>query len=84
MATASTIVTRVVGGFLLAVGFMGLAWGGLPYTEERHSVDFGPIEMRVSEKKTLPFPTLVSVTTLAAGAVILWMGFGRPPGRTSA
>jgi hypothetical protein len=67
----------------VAIGTLGLAWGELPYAVERHSVDLGPLEMHVSERKTLPFPTLVAVTTLAAGAVTLWLGFGRPPGRTS-
>ncbi len=83
MATPSSIATRIAGGLLVAIGIAGLTWGELPYSLERHSVDFGPFEMRVSERKSLPFPTLVAVTTLAAGAVTLWLGFGRPPGRTS-
>ena len=81
--TRSSIITRVAGVFLVAIGILGLAWGEFPYSVEHHSVDFGPIEMHVSERKTLPFPTFVAVTTLVAGAVTLWTGFGRPPGRTS-
>lgn len=67
----------------MAIGIMGLAWGEIPYSVDRHTMDLGPVEMRVSERKTLPYPTPVALTTLVAGAVILWIGFGRPPGRTS-
>jgi hypothetical protein len=83
MTARSTIATRIAGCALVLIGILGLAWGEIPYSVEKHSVELGPIEMRVSERKTLPYPTFVAVTTLVLGAVTLWVGFGRPPGRTS-
>jgi hypothetical protein len=65
------------------IGVLGLVWGEIPYAEQHHTTEFGPIEVHSSERKTLPVPTLVAVTALVSGAVTLAVGFGRPPGRTS-
>jgi hypothetical protein len=77
------VLARIAGIVLILIGILGLAWGEIPYAEERHSAELGPIAVQTIERKTLPVPTIVAVTALVSGAVTLALGFGRPPGRSS-
>jgi hypothetical protein len=72
-------MARAVGMLLLLIGLAGLAWGGFQYAQERHRVDLGPVDLSVTEKKTVPIPPVAGAVALAAGLVLLVMGSG---GRT--
>ena len=83
MGANAPVLARIAGIVLILIGIFGLVWGEIPYTEQHHTAEFGPIAVHTSERKTLPVPTFVAVTALVSGAVTLALAFGRPPGRTS-
>ena len=70
-------MARVVGMILLLLGLAGLAWGGFTYTQKQHNVDLGPVDLNVSEKKTVPIPPIAGAAAMVAGLALLVMGSRR-------
>jgi len=64
-------VKGFVGLALIVLGVLGLVYGGFSYTEERHDVELGPVELAVSEKKRVNVPVWFGVASIAAGAGLL-------------
>ena len=56
------------------LGVVGLVYGGITYTKNRHEVDLGPIEVNVEEKESIPIPPLIGGLAIAAGVVVLVLG----------
>ena len=59
---------------LIAVGVLGLAYGGFSYTKETHEAKIGPIELSVSEKQTVNVPVWAGVGAIVIGGVLLLVG----------
>ena len=72
---------RLVGLALLAVGLVALVAGGFEYTEDRHGLGVGPIEIQVSEKERLDIPAWLGVAAIVAGLVLLALGIDHDLGR---
>jgi hypothetical protein len=64
----------ILGVVLIAVGVVGLIWGGITYVKDRDTVDLGVAEITVQEKETVPIPPLVSGLALVAGTAVLLVG----------
>ncbi len=64
-------VRRIVGVILIAIGLIGLLWGGFSWTREKTVVDLGPIEARAEERESIPIPPIVGGLVLVAGVVLL-------------
>lgn len=62
---------RIAGMVLIAIGLVGLLWGGLSWTQEKTVVDMGPVDVRAEERETLPVPPIVGGIALVAGIVLL-------------
>jgi len=62
---------RIAGMVLIAIGLIGLIWGGISWTDEKTVVDLGPIEARAEEQKTIPITPIVGGIALVAGIVLL-------------
>lgn len=62
---------RIAGLVLVAIGLVGLLWGGVSWTRERTVVDVGPFEARAEERETIPVPPIVGGIALVAGVVLL-------------
>ncbi|MEP7027246.1 MAG: DUF3185 domain-containing protein [Candidatus Eisenbacteria bacterium] len=73
-------MARTVGLLLLVVGLIGLAWGGFTYAEKRHHVDLGPMDISVTEHKTVPIPPIAGAVAIVAGLVLLSAGASRSKG----
>lgn len=69
--------TTLVGGLLILVGVIVLAWDVLPGTERRHEVEAGPVEMRVEEQREAPAAPIWGVVAVAAGLGVILIGRGR-------
>ena len=54
----------------------GLAWGGLSWSKQ-NNVDLGPVEMTVTEKKSLPIPPVAGAVAVVAGLVLVFAGGSR-------
>ena len=48
-------MNRTIGMFLIALGLIGLAWGGITYTTREKVVDVGPIHASRDKTHTVPF-----------------------------
>lgn len=56
---------------LIALGVLGLVYGGFSYTEDKHDVDLGPIEFSVTEKEHVNVPVWAGVGAIVVGAGLL-------------
>ncbi len=62
---------QIVGLVILLLGVLALVYGGFSYTEEKHEVDLGPLELEVKEKERVNVPAWAGVAAIAVGAVLL-------------
>ena len=64
----------MIGIILIGLGLVGLIYGGITYTSKKEVVDLGPIELRVDEKKEIPFPPIFGAAAVAIGTVLIVVG----------
>jgi hypothetical protein len=67
---------KIIGIVLIALGCLGLLYGGFTYTKDSTAVKLGPLELKVQEKETVTVPLLVSAGAIAIGVFVL-VGLGR-------
>lgn len=65
---------RILGIILVAVGIIGVVWGGISYVKDRDTVDLGIAEVTVTDRETVPIPPIAAAVALVAGSVLLLMG----------
>lgn len=65
---------QIVAIVLIVAGILGLAYGGFSYNKETTGAKLGPIELRVTEKKTVNIPLWVGIGAIAAGGLLLVLG----------
>jgi hypothetical protein len=56
---------------LVALGTLGLVYGGFSYTSERHHADIGGLHMDLDEHRWVSIPLWVGVVAIAGGVVLL-------------
>jgi len=66
--------SRWVGLLLIALGVLGLVYGGITYTRNRKAVDLGPLQVNVEEKESIPIPPVVGGLAIVAGLAVLALG----------
>ncbi len=59
---------------LIALGVVGLVWGGITYTRERNTAEFGPVKVRVTERESIPLPPVAGAICLLGGIVLVTTG----------
>lgn len=59
---------------LIALGLVGLLYGGFTYTREKKVVDLGPVEVTKQEHERLPLPPVVGGLLLVSGVWLLASG----------
>jgi len=61
-----------IGGIaLIALGVLGLVYGGFTYTKETHEAKIGPLEMSVKDNETVNVPIWAGVAAVVAGGLLL-------------
>ena len=70
---------KAVGAVLVILGFLGLAFGGIPYNRRETIAQIGDLKMQATEKRQLALPPVVNGLAILLGAV-LWFRAGRKPG----
>jgi hypothetical protein len=65
---------KFIGALLIALGLLGLLYGGFSYTKETHDIKLGPIEFSVKEKQSINVPVWAGVAAIVGGAVLLLIG----------
>jgi hypothetical protein len=65
---------KILGIALIALGALGLAYGGFTYTKETHETKIGPLTLSVTDKETVNVPIWAGVGSIALGGLILVFG----------
>lgn len=71
-------MVRIVAVALIALGVLGLIYGGFSFTRDREAARIGPIEIEVEDREFVPVPLWAGVISIAVGAGLLMFG---APGR---
>lgn len=66
--------TKWLGAVLIALGVLGLLYGGFSYTKETHDIKLGPVELSVKEKQSVNVPVWAGVAAIVGGAALLLFG----------
>jgi len=67
-------VNRTIGMILIALGLLGLAWGGFTYTTREKVVDLGPIHATREKTHNVPLPPIAGAAALLGGVALLVSG----------
>jgi len=62
---------KAVAVILIAAGVLGLVYGKVSYTKEKHQAKVGPIEFTLKDKQSLAIPVWASVGVIVLGVGIL-------------
>ena len=62
---------KMAGIVLIALGLLGLAYGGFSYTKDTHDTKIGPLEFSVKDKERVNIPMWAGVAAVVAGGVML-------------
>ena len=62
---------KIVAIVILVAGALALAYGGFTYTEDRHEVDIGPVELAVEEKERVNIPVWAGLAAVVLGGALL-------------
>ena len=65
---------KILGMILVALGLVGLLYGGFRWTERDKVVDLGPVEVTHEERKSFPVSPVAGAVILAAGVALIVMG----------
>jgi uncharacterized membrane protein YdcZ (DUF606 family) len=66
--------TRIAAIALIVAGILALAYGGFSYDKESVGAKLGPIELKVTEKKTVNVPMWAGIGAIVVGGVLLVLG----------
>lgn len=70
---------RIAAILLIVFGTLGLVYGSFGFGRETHNASMGPMEVSVSEQRTVNIPVWVGVGAIVVGAVLLLpLKKGRP------
>ena len=67
-------MNKTLGMILIAIGLVGLAWGGITYTTREKVVDIGPIHATRDETHNVPLPPIAGALALVGGIVLMVAG----------
>ena len=64
-------MNTILGMILIALGLLGLGWGGFTYTTREKVVDIGPIHATRDKTHNVPLPPIAGAVALIGGIVLL-------------
>ena len=62
---------KLIGIILIALGGLGLVYGGFSYTKERTGLKIGPLEVKVQEQERVNIPLIASGAAIVIGVIVL-------------
>ena len=67
-------MNKALGMILIALGLVGLVWGGITYTTREKLVDIGPIHATREQTHNVPLPPILGAAARIGGVVLLVAG----------
>ncbi len=64
----------IIGIILIAVGAVGLIYGGITYSSHTSTLDLGGVKIQADEKQQLPLSPILSAVALVAGVIAVFAG----------
>jgi TRAP-type C4-dicarboxylate transport system permease small subunit len=64
---------KIVALLLIALGAVGLIYGGITYTKTTHDAKIGPLELSIKDKETVNIPVWAGVGAIVVGGVLLFV-----------
>ena len=64
-------MNRILGMILIALGLIGLVWGGFTYTTKEKVIDVGPIHATRDQNHNVMLPPIAGAILLAGGVLML-------------
>jgi hypothetical protein len=64
----------IIGVILLALGAIGLIYGGITYVSSSDVVDLGVVQVQVDQKKHIPLSPIFGGVAAALGVVLVVVG----------
>lgn len=65
---------KIIAIALIALGILGLVYGGFNYTEDEHVAKLGSLEFSIKDEERVNIPVWASVAGIAIGAGLLLFG----------
>jgi hypothetical protein len=65
---------RITAVVLIVAGILALAYGGFSYDKASVGAKLGPIELKVTEKKTINVPVWAGIGAIVVGGALLMLG----------
>jgi hypothetical protein len=61
----------IIGIVLIALGVIGLIYGGITYTSSENVVDVGSMHVQVDQEKRIPLSPIAGAVAVAAGVILI-------------
>lgn len=65
---------QIIAIVLVVAGVLGLAYGGFSYDKETTGAKLGPLELKVTERKSVNVPMWAGIGAIVAGGLMLVLG----------
>ena len=65
---------QIIAIVLVVAGILGLAYGGFSYDKQTTGAKLGPLELKVTERKTINVPMWAGIGAIVAGGLLLFAG----------
>ncbi len=65
---------QIVAIVLIALGVLGLVYGGFSYTKDKQEAKIGPLRFSITEKETVNVPVWAGVGAIGIGVILLVAG----------
>jgi hypothetical protein len=67
-------IMTIVGVILIALGVIGLIYGGISYTSQKNVVEVGAVHLQVDHKHQIPVSPIAGAAAVAAGVILIIVG----------
>jgi hypothetical protein len=64
-------VGTLVGLILVVLGVVGVAYGGITYSQKREVAHVGPVQVTTREEHTIPISPIIGGVAILAGAALI-------------
>lgn len=62
---------KILGVLLIALGVIGIVYGGFRVAYPDEVIDAGPLQVSVTKHKDVPIPPIIGALAVAGGVVVL-------------